>query len=180
MADTIQFVGWALERPCPLRVGEGWEQPDKAYFQVAKLRHCNDALLEDDVLEGLWVTGRLLEFDDQGNEIWLPSNVVEIEPVFTAHGGVDKVRRTCAGCEANAGAAAARVAGCSGHLFLLPESPDLDLRLKRAVDQCGGAQELERWFLPTQPPWYGLWARSPLDSAQCRFLIEVFTAMRRG
>jgi hypothetical protein len=63
MSDLVQIVSWALERPCPMRRGEHWGEPEQTNQSLSQLRQCAERINEEDVIDGIWITSKCLGTD---------------------------------------------------------------------------------------------------------------------
>lgn len=177
MADTLQIVQWALERPCPFRSGDQWFLPVRTSMQLADLRTVASA--EDDrrIVDGICVTSWTTEQDNSGNVHHIPCSGFRIEERLGPVGGLPAALATCRDCEANARTELGiAVAGCFGHLNVWPESEELEQQLWRIIDQRNLDGRLRSAFPITTPLWYGLWINSPLRRVQAEFLHELLRA----
>jgi hypothetical protein len=165
MGDTFPGLVWAIERRCPLRRGRDWQLPQVTWRRLRDLRDLNET-----VFEGVCVTGHLL-FRGGSDP---PASGFLVAEATAPFGGEERVRATCAACEANVGQGAdPGVAGCHGYVRIDPDSAELDDALGRAADRLGPTGGLSPLFTATTPRWYGLWIGSPLDGERLRVLSRL-------
>jgi hypothetical protein len=139
--DTPAFLLWALEYTCTIRGFEDGTIPERVERQLRAARTTSDAIREGRVLEGLCID---------------PPSGFRIDAALELYGGLSAVQAACDGCPANAlqRLDERSLAGCFG---LVPLSPDI----VHSVEAAWLSDE----FPPTNPPWYGLWMKSPIDPA---------------
>ncbi len=92
-------------------------------------------------------------------------------------GGAAGLVEMCRRCPANASPPAA--AGCAGKIYQSPDSPDVESQLQYTIKRVGLQQDMADVFLPTNPIWYGLWARSPLGDRACELIADILEDMMR-
>ncbi|TWU06384.1 formylglycine-generating enzyme family protein [Stieleria varia] len=175
MADTRQIVSWALERPCPMRSGPNWTDPNQTRSALAQIQSCADHLQDGECIDGIWVTSAYWGSDASDRHVDIPSSGIRVEEVARECGGWDIVRSTCRHCEANvARTSSDSVAGCHAYLDVLhPHSEQLDELLWETIRLHGLEDRLRVSFKVTNPLWFGFWIDSPLNRQQCEFLLDL-------
>ena len=194
MADTRQCVFWSLEKACSIKKGPDWELPLPTLEQLGTLQSCSAEMNKEtpEIVDGIWVTSKYLGRDSQGKTVYLPSSGIKIDEISDQHGGWENVRSACASCPANVVSPTTLsngqnqlpanskpqpvVGGCFGKLEVMyPGSGSLDELLWKTIERRGLESTLRDAFQLTDPLWYGFWTESPLDSKQCKTLLELLS-----
>lgn len=182
MADTFQYVGWALERGCRYRQGDGWSFPKNTSEQLGDLRTLTNAISDGRVVENVcvtsWSTVSPFKTDtgkrDYQKSVAIPVSGFRVAQRFAQYGGVESAFATCGICEANAMAKRhSQLAGCHGHLSVAPQSKELEALLRQSLSDLGLATKFFELFQETNPIWYGLWIESPLRAVHASILWPV-------
>jgi len=174
MADTLQTVSWALERPCGLRRNENWTDPDVTWNELWHARGYAIALQEGRVFGDVCITTTRF---GNGIDLELPVGGFTISKTLEPLGGIPGIRAACVCCEANVIHEDNRgVVGCHGSLHVAPGSPELEARIVGAIESAGASAEMANAFVKTLPRWYGLWINSPISPRSARLLHQVFVA----
>jgi hypothetical protein len=158
--DTPAFLLWSLEYTCQVRGFESGRDPERTERLLRAARAASDALREGRVLDGIAAE---------------PPYGFRLNDALSIYGGLEAVEACCTACPANAAAAVrpATWAGCYG-LLPLTDPDELNRRLSAAVNHEQVCSEFSRLFQATQPPWHGLWLRSPLSLEQAQLLATIF------
>ncbi|MCI0683341.1 MAG: formylglycine-generating enzyme family protein [Gemmataceae bacterium] len=174
MADTRRGIHWSLERPCPLRTGEGWALPRATSRQLADVSTYSNALPDGLVVNDICVTSYTFGSDSAGNSVILPCSGFRVSLALSAFGGEAAIRAACGACEANVTRDhKSTFAGCHGFLDAWPDSEELESELRDKVRLKGLAAELDTLFPRTTPLWYGFWIESPLRRPHCEALLAL-------
>jgi hypothetical protein len=182
MADTLQGVGWSLQRSCPFRHGDGWEYPKQTGGQLADFETLARAMSHGRVVDDVCVTScsHVSPFKtsqgetDSESSVEIPLTGFSVSNRFGKQGGVPAILETCGACEANAlRKGDIRLAGCHGYLPVWPLSKELEDLLQRSLAELGVADSFFALFQKTTPIWYGLWIESPLRRRHARVLRPV-------
>ena len=166
MADTWQSVIWAIQRKCPFRHGSEWFLPRHTHSQLATLQTVSRAEADNRVFHGICITSQTSHS--------VPASGFRIDEKLSNYGGQSRARATCGQCEANAASQPEiGLAGCCGHLHLLPDSQELNEALWWVIHNRDLEQTVFAVFPQTTPLWYGLWINSPLQKTQIELLHEL-------
>ncbi|HUV06864.1 MAG TPA: hypothetical protein VMX75_03980, partial [Spirochaetia bacterium] len=193
MGDTLPFVYWTLQRPCPYRTGEGWELPRTAYEQLKYMKTYSSCSDRDDVFEGFCLSAHttLTLEASKHEQLGIPEEFVRI-PVggFSVEekllGSLENACRTCSECEANVQqvetgsnhAGCPALAGCTGRFIFRMGDRELNEDLLDRIEK--ESIDFENTFFLTKPLLYGLWIGSPLNSRQTRALRALLGDLSRG
>ena len=155
-----------LEQSCPLRGAQEWsnELLARARTYGRHIARPDDAF---GLHDGICVTAKRYALN---TDLLLPVDGFDFAQTFAPLSG-EGLERMCAACPAHAAAIA--VAGCTGHLYLFPNTTQLDDNLREVAADLGLTESIEREFLPTRLLWFGFWIESPLS----RGAIEVLRAL---
>ncbi|HWB60540.1 MAG TPA: hypothetical protein VG733_13685 [Chthoniobacteraceae bacterium] len=182
MADTIQIVSWALQQSCKLRTGAAAANPKAALNATCDARVYSDAFRrppgERSVYGNVCVTGYGLAETAKEKPVAYPWSGLVVPEVFREIGGAEGLFAMCANCPANV--IPARVANCTGTIYVSPDSEELDKRLQRLIVYRGVRREFSEVFAKTTPVWFGLWTASPLSAEAIRILRILFSALSEG
>jgi Zn ribbon nucleic-acid-binding protein len=174
MADTLQTVTWALERPCGLRRNENWSDPDVTWSELSHARGYAVASKEGRVYGDVCITTTRF---GNGIDLELPVRGFTISKTLAPLGGVSGIRVACDACEANVSHDDKRgVVGCHGSVHVPPASPELEARIVEAIERTGAGAEMANAFVETSPRWYGFWINSPISPQSARLLHQVLVA----
>jgi hypothetical protein len=151
--DTPVFLLWALEYTCTVRGFEDGTIPERVERQLRAARATSDAIREGRVFEGLCLD---------------PPYGFRITECLELFGGLTAVQAACHGCPANAVARhdERSLAGCFG---LVPLPP--------GIEHSVNGMSVGDAFPATNPPWYGLWMRSPIEPAAAEQIGEVLARL---
>ncbi len=167
MEETPEFLRWAIERPCPLRDHDDWQDPERTERQLRALREYGSAVLDNRIFEGVCVHA-----DAQATTPETPRGFLADE-ILWSYGGEVQITSACGPCRANvlSQSRPGALAGCYGWFV----APDMDLprAIERAVADLELESSIREQFLPTQPTWYGLWMDSPLRPGQVALLSRL-------
>ena len=168
MANTPEFIRWAIERPCLLRDHENWQDPEPTERQLRVLHEYSQALTSGRVVDGVCLHSDVLNGNTAQQS---PMGFLEDE-ISDAYGGYELIRSACCDCPANVHkhVAPRSLAGCFGSF----ESASISLRFDRAEIDRALLASIRQAFPRTTPIWYGLWIDSPLQVHQCELLIQLF------
>ena len=108
--------------------------------------------------------------------VTFPADGFSLSTEFAQVGGPEGLRAMCRDCPANT--ASPLPAGCAGTLYRDPEAPETEGQLRSAINRLGLGRAVADSFVPTQPLWYGLWARSPLSSDAADVLRRICGQLR--
>jgi hypothetical protein len=176
MTDTPEFVRWAIERPCPLRDVDHWQDPERTERQLRALRAYSEAVAEDRVFEGICVEPAA----SRGLCDLAAVKGFRAAEILDTYGGGQFVESQCGDCPANGKKVHQRdaLAGCYG-LFELDTLSGGTFRqdVDSVIAQLGIDEEYRAAFQSTTPRWYGFWINSPLAVAQVRLLLQIFSAL---
>ncbi len=169
--STPEFIRWALELPCALRMGKKWSDPEQTERQLRSLRAYSDAVREDRTFERICVQRFGVEEEPLG---------FMIDEVLDAYGGAREVDANCPTCPANAVLSRSDV-GLAGCYDLLAKSElnCIDQDLERIVARLDIAPSYRRRFPITTPPWYGLWMQGRPTADQLHCVLRILDAARK-
>jgi hypothetical protein len=174
VADTLQTVVWALERPCSLRNGENWTDPEVTQNQLWRARSYAIGYQERRVFGDICITTTRF---GNGIDLELPVGGFAINNALAPSGGVSGIRAACDACEANVIHDDKRgLVGCHGSVYVAPGSPELEAGIVEAIERTGAGAEMAKAFVETSPRWYGLWINSPISPQSARLLHQVLVA----
>lgn len=186
--ETPEFIAYALVHDCALRSGRDPHDPLQVERCLRPLRAYSEAVADDRIRDGI-VIDRIR--DDRGIDHLDACGTAAITPqepraaagfradeMLAAYGGLEQITHECGECPACVAhpTAGPRVAGCFG--WIVPDSndaPDANC-WSRAIRSCSRDCDLGNTFLSTNPPWYGLWAQSPLSHDQLHWHRRLATA----
>jgi len=183
MADTLQSVQWALTQTCRLRGEAARDDVVHAIQSVARSQTYASLLgkqgenfgIFGDVCVTSW-SPNSAKLPGTQDYVPYPGSGFVISDEFKQAGGAAELVAMCARCPANT--TDDHPAGCVGSLDYRPDSPDLQNQLQRIISRLGIEAAIRDAFLPTNPIWYGLWARSPLSSAAIPLIGAIVNALR--
>jgi len=172
MPATPEFIRWAIERPCPLRDHENWQDPERTERQLRALREYSDAVATGRVCDGVCLHADASNDDCESHR---PMGFLEDE-IGDAYGGHELIRSACSNCPANIHNQASKssLAGCYGWF----ESPSPSLRIGGAHIDRTLLNSIRQAFPRTTPTWYGLWINTPLQTHQRELLIQLFEQLQ--
>jgi rubredoxin len=205
VADTRQIVYWALEFTCPLRSGDAVSDPNRANAAIQRAHlaadHFHEMSSESGLLRDACVTSCIMEsvpseltHNDRKKQIpnspgvprksagateyiHFPSGGFLISRELDSVGGVQGLISMCRYCPANASLTGP--AECAGILGQSPDSSELEKSLRFTIDRLGLQRDVEDVVLPTNPLWFGFWAKSPLSDRVSDLIGIIFDDMIR-
>jgi hypothetical protein len=174
LADTLQAVAWALERPCALRRAENWTDPGVTWNELRHARNYASASQEGRVFGDECITTTRF---GNGIDLELPVGGFAITKSLAPLGGISGVRAACIQCEANVNHEDQRaLVGCYGSVHVPPDSRDLEARIVGAIESTALGTDLAKAFVVTSPHWYGFWINPVIQPDGARLLGRVLTA----
>ena len=180
MADTIQVVLWALGQKCPLRQGDGWENPLTAIRTLAYCRAYSRLRNREGrsaygVFGDVCITSVMsARPGDKTSPYRYPYDGFVLSSQFSSVGGLPSLHRLCSDCPANGDPG---VAGCVGSFHQALYSPELQEQLDRLIDRLGLASKLDSIFPQTRLHWFRFWIRSPIPDGGAALLHQLLEAV---
>ena len=93
MTQAIQAIGWALERPCPLRRWRNWQTVPETHRQLKDVVRYADAVANNCVVEDICVTAHGSCDEGPAGKATMPLAGFSISSAFRRFGGVEKVEQ---------------------------------------------------------------------------------------
>ena len=186
MADTIQAVSWALGQKCPLRQGDGWEQPKAAIKALSYCRTYSSLRKHKDgygVYDDVCVDGTSPMPEEINSHYAYPGSGFVLSSQFSSMGGLPLIHRLCGDCPANGDVGG--IAGCVGAFFLEVHTPllneiyskELQEQLNRLINRLGLASKLDAVFSQTRLHWFRFWIQSPIPFEGAKLLHQLLEAV---
>ncbi|HMP78603.1 MAG TPA: hypothetical protein PKD54_04070 [Pirellulaceae bacterium] len=187
VGPTPPHIRWSLLQSCRLRPAVRNDQPDSVFRQLRSLHELSNAYQQNRVLDGIaWHESCLPPAEMTSDLVALPENDLVprgcfVEEVLNVYGGVEFVTNQCSVCLANTFKGQHGWAGCVGTLsgWSVRSSGGGDPypNLFDWLDGKYGAMDWHWWReqcqVETNPHWYGLWLRSPIDPQVLPFVGQI-------
>jgi len=180
MADTRQVVMWCLEYQCALRSPEAETNPGKARTQLSRAAYFSKSRKRKQ--EGFGIYGDIVvtshsfaRSEDKKISKSYPADGYFFSKEFASVGGPEAMLALCAACPANT--TPDLCGGCTGSLMQFPESKETEVQLQDIISRLNLADDYSTHFQRTEPLWYGLWIKSPVELPAVKMLRTIFTQM---